>query len=316
MTPDDAAGAAVRGRRVRPRRRDRGARARARPRAHARRDGPLRRAAPARLGPPRAAVARAQRRPRRLLCAIWATPRATSTTGRSRRFVRCAAGTARWSRRARRSPGRCSWCVSVTSPTRRPHRAARRRAAPRILSIGIASSRRASTFAYLRDREPRADHAAAGRRYDSDLAVLGDHVRDPAVIYRPIEQLLSRTIADRRARGLARPPAADAGVDPGQLRAAVPARRAGAATADRARRLRRLGALYWILVSACSPTPRATSRAAGSPDTSGSRSTAGSCSSSRPRGFLFALAVAVGIALGPGGGRARHGGRAVRRRCA
>ena len=63
-----------------------------------------------------------------------------------------------------------------------------------------------------------------------------------SVIYRPIEQLLSRTIADRRARGLEhRPPAAHAAADPGRLRARVPRRRARAARADRGRPVRRLG---------------------------------------------------------------------------
>ena len=51
-----------------------------------------------------------------------------------------------------------------------------------------------------------------------------------SVIYRPIEQLLSRTIAERRARGHAAAPAARADRDPGELRAGVPGRRAGACT--------------------------------------------------------------------------------------
>ena len=38
-----------------------------------------------------------------------------------------------------------------------------------------------------------------------------------SVIYRPVEQLLSRTIAERRARGLPAP-VADPGVDPGRVR--------------------------------------------------------------------------------------------------
>ena len=61
-----------------------------------------------------------------------------------------------------------------------------------------------------------------------------------SVIYRPIEQLLSRTIADRRARGLhghiLRTPAL---IQVG-VRDAVPGRRAGAAIGDRARPVRRL----------------------------------------------------------------------------
>ena len=61
-----------------------------------------------------------------------------------------------------------------------------------------------------------------------------------SVIYRPIEQLLSRTIADRRARGqrAAQPPRP--GGHPVRLRARLPDRRAGAAPADRAGHVRRL----------------------------------------------------------------------------
>ena len=62
-----------------------------------------------------------------------------------------------------------------------------------------------------------------------------------SVIYRPIEQLLSRTIADRRgARAAHRPSAADAAADPGRLRARLPRDRAGAARTDRGRPVRRL----------------------------------------------------------------------------
>ena len=67
---------AVRRERVRPRERDRGARARPRPRAHARRDGALRRAPPARLGSPRAALAGAEHGARRLLVGAREHPRA------------------------------------------------------------------------------------------------------------------------------------------------------------------------------------------------------------------------------------------------
>ena len=47
-----------------------------------------------------------------------------------------------------------------------------------------------------------------------------------SVIYRPIEQLLSRTIAERRARGHAEHSAARPDRDPGRLRAGLPGRRA------------------------------------------------------------------------------------------
>ena len=119
-----------------------------------------------------------------------------------------------------------------------------------------------------------------------------------SVIYRPVEQLLSRTIADRRARGLAgRAPAADAGADPGGVRAAFlvvalalhgPIEdglfdgAVGAVLgAGRARR--------W-------PTRRATSPAAGSPGTSGSALYGGL--------VLFESLVAV-LLPGRGGGRDR-----------
>ena len=83
-----------------------------------------------------------------------------------------------------------------------------------------------------------------------------------------------------RARATSAAPAAHAAADPGRLRAGLPGRRAGAARArSQDDALRRLGdAVLGAASSACSPTPRATSRAAGSPGTSGSASTAGSCS--------------------------------------
>ena len=87
-----------------------------------------------------------------------------------------------------------------------------------------------------------------------------------------------------RARARDRPPAQDADADPGRLRARVPGRRA-----DLPRRRSRTRSTArprstgcWS--SPCWPTRRATSRAAGWPGISGSRSTAGSCSWRRPRG--------------------------------
>ena len=107
-----------------------------------------------------------------------------------------------------------------------------------------------------------------------------------SVIYRPIEQLLSRTIADRRARGLHGHPLRIPAADPGRLRAALPGRRAGAAPADRERACstarRPCTGSSW---SACWPTRPATSPAAGWPAISASPCTAGSCSWSRPRAF-------------------------------
>src|SRR5690349_4288228 len=67
----------------------------------------------------------------------------------------------------------------------------------RILSIGIASTG-LFTFAYLATASHVLDQKAYGR-VSLCWAVMFVIL---SVIYRPIEQLLSRTIADRRARGL------------------------------------------------------------------------------------------------------------------
>jgi O-antigen/teichoic acid export membrane protein len=67
----------------------------------------------------------------------------------------------------------------------------------RILTVGIASTG-IFTFAYLACASHALDQSAYGRvslLWSSMFVIL-------SVIYRPIEQLLSRTIADRRARGL------------------------------------------------------------------------------------------------------------------
>ncbi len=99
---------------------DRGARARPRPRAHARRDGALRAAPPARVGAARAAVADAQHGARGLLASAGQHSRAISTTGPSARSCGCSRATARWSRRARRSPGRCCLSASSQAPGQPP----------------------------------------------------------------------------------------------------------------------------------------------------------------------------------------------------
>jgi len=70
-----------------------------------------------------------------------------------------------------------------------------------MLSIGIASTG-VLTFAYF----AIASHLLKGRSY-SHLDVLWSVMFVIiCVIYRPVEQLLSRTIADHEARGIARPP--------------------------------------------------------------------------------------------------------------
>lgn len=69
----------------------------------------------------------------------------------------------------------------------------------RILSIGIASTG-IFTFAYL----ATASHVLSGKAYSMISLCWAIMFVILSVIYRPIEQLLSRTIADRQARGYAR----------------------------------------------------------------------------------------------------------------
>ncbi len=206
-----AANLPVRRRRVRPGERDRGARARARPRAHGRRDGALRRAPPARVGPARAAVADAEHGARRLLARARQHARATSTTGPGARSWSCSRATARSSRCARRSPGRCCLSASRVSagrPTRSYGSGAR------ILSIGIASTG-LLTFAYF----SIASHVLERTRGQAHRpAVVGD-VRDHLGDL-PADR--TAALAHDRRPPRARPRralAARADRDPGRLRA-------------------------------------------------------------------------------------------------
>ena len=158
----------------------------------------------------------------------------TSTTGPSGASSALPAATARWSRRARRSRGRCCWCGCPDGERgvrgdRRPPRAAERtsngaqpdaEAKPsyasgaRVLSIGIASTGHLHV-PLPGHRQPRARAGVL----QPDLAVLGDHVRDPVG-----DLPAGRAAAladDRRPPGAraARPSAADPGADPVRLRA-------------------------------------------------------------------------------------------------
>ena len=119
--------ALVRRRRVRRRDRDRGARARARPRGDRRRDGARRAAAPARLGAARAALARAEHGPRRVRARSRQHARAREPLVQARLHGRCSRVTARSSRRARRSRGRCcsSACSDASRASGRPRVRAR-----------------------------------------------------------------------------------------------------------------------------------------------------------------------------------------------
>ena len=118
-----------------------------------------------------------------------------------RSFVRLlVAATARSSRCARRSPGRCCLSASRTSAAK-PASAARqaallrqRRADP----LDRDRLDRAADVRLLLDRQPRARRSRRPSAIDLLWSVMFVII---SVIYRPIEQLLSRTIAERRARG-------------------------------------------------------------------------------------------------------------------
>ena len=104
--------AAVRRRRVRPGRRDRGARARPRPRAARSPRWPGWPAAHLLVSVPREPLWRALNVARgAYLRELGNTPGHVNHWSKRGVRPRCSAGTARWSRRARRSRGRCCWCA-------------------------------------------------------------------------------------------------------------------------------------------------------------------------------------------------------------
>src|SRR4051794_18579136 len=94
-------------------------------------------------------------------------------------------------RHGRRSRGRCCSCVSASSPARSSYgRGAR------ILSVGIAATGLV-TFAYF----AVASHVLSDVDYKGISLLWSIVFVVTAVIYRPIEQLLSRSLAERRALG-------------------------------------------------------------------------------------------------------------------
>src|SRR4051812_8786744 len=123
---------------------------------------------------------------------IWATRRGTSTTGRGAPSSSSCRGTARSSRSARRSRGPCCSSGPDVTATRRSGYGA----GAKILSIGIASTG-VVTFAYF----SVASYALDDVDYKGISLLWSVMFVIVSVIYRPIEQLLSRTIAGRRARG-------------------------------------------------------------------------------------------------------------------
>src|SRR4051812_46050969 len=199
---DEGRAAAVRRRRVRAGGGDRGARARARARGHRGRDGARGpRRAPAGVRAPRAAVARAQPGPRR----VREGPREHAGPPQPLVAPRVR-GAAVAARRGRGDPlpvpvdhaARQGVTASeaVTSPQGEAVRRSSYGAGAKILSIGIASTG-VVTFAYF----SVASYALNDVDYKGISLLWSVMFVIVSVIYRPIEQLLSRTIAGRRARG-------------------------------------------------------------------------------------------------------------------
>src|SRR5947208_16304176 len=115
---------------------------------------------------------------------ILATRRATSTTGRSGRSSRCSRTTGTSRRSARRSRGR--WCLSAS-------RSYGRGAA--VLSVGIGVTG-LFTYAYF----ALASHALPKDEYGSISLLWSTVFIVVSVLYRPVEQQLSRTNDDRAVR--------------------------------------------------------------------------------------------------------------------
>ena len=163
----------------------------------------------------------------------------------------------------------------------------------RILSIGIASTG-IFTFAYL----ATASHVLSSQAYGRVSLCWAVMFVILSVIYRPIEQLLSRTIADRRARGLEGHPLRV----PALIQAGFAFLFLAAALAFRPRIENNLfdgsSALYWILVvgvMAYAASYFARGWLAGHERFALYGGLVFLESTSR---FLFALAVAVGIGSG------------------
>src|SRR5262249_39718396 len=154
----------------------------------------------------------------------WAIRRVISTIGPSTGSCGCSRATGAWTRSARRFRGRCCLSGSSGSTSAGADGAGRARGrafgehrdlsaadpdargrsyvrGARILSIGIASTG-LLTLAYFSISSHVLDAASASR-----IALLWSVMFVIiSVIYRPVEQLLSRTIAERRARGQAEHP--------------------------------------------------------------------------------------------------------------
>src|ERR687894_1108433 len=95
---------------------------------------------------------------------------------------------ARWRRPARPSPGPC--CLSGSSARSYGRGAA-------VLSVGIGATG-LITFAYF----SLASHSLPEAEYGRITLLWSAMFITVSVLYRPVEQLLSRTIADHDARGV------------------------------------------------------------------------------------------------------------------
>src|SRR3954469_10134673 len=122
---------------------------------------------------------------------ISATRRVTSTTGPSGASSRCSRSTERSTRSARRSRGR--WCLSASADDTQARSYGRGAA---ILGAGVGVTG-LITYAYF----ALASHSLSKEDYGRISLLWSTVFIVVSVLYRPVEQLLSRTIADRAARG-------------------------------------------------------------------------------------------------------------------
>ena len=143
---------------------------------------------PARVGAARAALARPQHGARRLLARPRQHARPREPLVQARVRLAAVALRRRSRRPARPSPGPC--CLSASSRSSYGRGAA-------ILSVGIGATG-LITFAYF----SLASHALPEDEYGRITLLWSAVFITVSVLYRPVEQLLSRTIADHDARGV------------------------------------------------------------------------------------------------------------------
>ena len=211
------------------------------------------------------------------------TPGPPQPLVQARRSCSCSRGTARSWRRARRSRGRCcssAWWLHRSA--RHAARGRRVRGVARATRAARGSSRSGSrrpglfTFAYFSVASPRAGRGRLRRDLAAVVGDVRDHLGDLPAGRAAALAHDRRAPGARAARGH---PLRVAAADPGRLRARCSWSSRWRCTSrsidDALRRLER--AVLGARRARRSPTRPATSRAAGSPGTSASGSTAGSC---------------------------------------